>query len=131
MGIDYDPMLAKLIVHAEHASGGGRGAALALSQVRIAGVGNNVMFLRRLAASKTFASGLLDIGFIERERELRCGAQRAPDARAARSRRRCGSLGVERPRRWPRPGTAAMAGGSMASCAGSWGSNWVGLWWWR
>jgi 3-methylcrotonyl-CoA carboxylase alpha subunit len=43
-------------------------------------VGNNVMFLRRLAASNTFASGLLDIGFIERERELVAGSQLAPGA---------------------------------------------------
>ena len=80
VGIDYDPMLAKLIVHADTRAQAVAELRSALSQVRIAGVGNNVMFLRRLAASKTFASGLLDIGFIERERELVVGRQRAPDA---------------------------------------------------
>jgi 3-methylcrotonyl-CoA carboxylase alpha subunit len=74
VGIDYDPMLAKLIVHA-----GTRPEALAalrsaLAQVRIAGVGNNVMFLRRLAASATFARGGIDVGFIEREHELVSGS---------------------------------------------------------
>jgi 3-methylcrotonyl-CoA carboxylase alpha subunit len=80
VGIDYDPMLAKLIVHAgtrQEALAALRGA---LSQVRIAGVGNNVMFLRRLAGNQVFASGLLDIGFIERERELVTGNPRPADA---------------------------------------------------
>jgi 3-methylcrotonyl-CoA carboxylase alpha subunit len=80
VGIDYDPMLAKLIVHA-----GTRGEAVAalraaLSQVRISGVGNNVMFLRRLAASEAFANGELDIGFIEREHELTGGRLLSADA---------------------------------------------------
>ena len=40
------------------------------------------MFLRRLVASTEFRRRLLDIGFIERERELVCGtSQPAPDAR--------------------------------------------------
>jgi 3-methylcrotonyl-CoA carboxylase alpha subunit len=82
VGIDYDPMLAKLIVHAGTREEAVAALRSALSQVRIAGVGNNVMFLRRLAASKTFANGLLDIGFIERERELVSGTQLAPDAPA-------------------------------------------------
>jgi len=80
VGIDYDPMLAKLIVHADTRAEAVAGLRAALAQVRIAGVGNNVMFLRRLAATDTFASGLLDIGFIERERELVAGSQHPPDA---------------------------------------------------
>jgi len=79
VGIDYDPMLAKLIVH-----GGTRLEAVAalqraLSQVRIAGVGNNVMFLRRLAASAEFVGGNVDIGFIERSPSLIHGSQIPPD----------------------------------------------------
>jgi 3-methylcrotonyl-CoA carboxylase alpha subunit len=81
VGIDYDPMLAKLIVHADTRAQAVAGLRAALSQVRIAGVGNNVMFLRRLAGSATFANGLLDIGFIEREHELVSGSLRPPDAR--------------------------------------------------
>jgi 3-methylcrotonyl-CoA carboxylase alpha subunit len=73
VGIDYDPMLAKLIVHADTRAQAVAALQAALAQVRIAGVGNNVMFLRRLAGSKTFDSGLLDIGFIEREHELVSG----------------------------------------------------------
>ena len=80
VGIDYDPMLAKLIVHAGTRQQAVAALRAALSQVRIAGVGNNVMFLRRLAGSETFARGRLDIGFIERERSLVAGAPKPPDA---------------------------------------------------
>ncbi len=67
VGIDYDPMLAKLIVHA-----GTRAAAVAalqsaLGEVRIVGVGNNLGLLRRLAASPELRDGRIDTGFIERE----------------------------------------------------------------
>jgi 3-methylcrotonyl-CoA carboxylase alpha subunit len=80
VGIDYDPMLAKLIVHASTRPEAVAALRSALSQVRIAGVGNNVMFLRRLAGSAAFAGGRLDIGFIERERALVSGAALPPDA---------------------------------------------------
>jgi 3-methylcrotonyl-CoA carboxylase alpha subunit len=73
-------MLAKLIVHAGTRPEAVAALRGALSQVRIAGLGNNVMFLRRLAGSQAFASGLLDIGFIERERELVTGSPRPADA---------------------------------------------------
>jgi 3-methylcrotonyl-CoA carboxylase alpha subunit len=80
VGIDYDPMLAKLIVQ-----GGTRAEAVAalraaLAQVRIEGVGNNVMFLRRLAASSEFARGEIDIGFIERSHEIVSGRSLALNA---------------------------------------------------
>ena len=96
VGIDYDPMLAKLIVHA-----GTRREALAalraaLAQVRIAGVGNNVMFLRRLAASDAFAAGRLDVGYIERERTLAAGASKRPDEQVLAA-AALWSIGQERP----------------------------------
>ena len=64
----FDPMIAKLIVH-----GADRGQALgrlqqALSGVEIAGVRNNVAFLRRVVASQAFQRGELDTGLIERNR---------------------------------------------------------------
>jgi len=82
VGIDYDPMLAKLIVR-----GGTRAEAVAalraaLAQVRIEGVGNNVMFLRRLAASSEFARGEIDIGFIERSQQIIAGRSLALNAQA-------------------------------------------------
>ena len=81
VGIDYDPMLAKLIVHADTRAEALAALRHALAQVRIAGVGNNVMFLRRLAASAALASGQLDVGTIERESALAAGMHEPPDAR--------------------------------------------------
>jgi 3-methylcrotonyl-CoA carboxylase alpha subunit len=73
VGIDYDPMLAKLIVHAGTRAEAVAALRAALAQVRIEGVGNNVMFLRRLAASAAFTRGEIDIGFIERRHEIVAG----------------------------------------------------------
>jgi 3-methylcrotonyl-CoA carboxylase alpha subunit len=81
VGIDYDPLLAKLIVHA-----GARPAALAalrvaLAQVHIAGVNNNILWLRRLAAATAFRDAAIDTGFIEREGETLSPQRAPPDAR--------------------------------------------------
>jgi 3-methylcrotonyl-CoA carboxylase alpha subunit len=81
VGIDYDPMLAKLIVQAGTRADAVAALRRALAQVRIAGVGNNVMFLRRLAASAELAAGRLDVGSIERDAALMLGTPLAPDAR--------------------------------------------------
>ena len=66
----FDPMIAKLIVR-----GADREQALgrlqqALSGLEIAGVKNNVAFLRRLVASKAFRGGELETGLIERNRAV-------------------------------------------------------------
>ena len=63
----YDPMIAKLIVH-----GTTRAEALArmdaaLAQTHIAGVANNVQFLRQVITSPAFVSAALDTALIERE----------------------------------------------------------------
>ena len=65
----YDPMIAKLIVHA-----GDRDSALArmrdaLARYRIVGVANNVEFLARLIATRSFANADLDTALIEREHD--------------------------------------------------------------
>ncbi len=64
----YDSMIAKLIVH-----GADRAQALArldaaLAQMHIVGLQTNVAFLRRVAASGSFAHADLDTALIERER---------------------------------------------------------------
>jgi 3-methylcrotonyl-CoA carboxylase alpha subunit len=80
----YDPMIAKLIVHAAD-----RPAALArlrqaLAEVEIAGPPNNVAFLARIAASRGFSSAKLDTGLIERNRgELLAEPKITDDALAA------------------------------------------------
>ena len=104
VGIDYDPMLAKLIVHAGTRPEAVAALRSALSQVRIAGVGNNVMFLRRLAGSEAFTAGRLDIGFIEREGELVSGTLLPADALMLAA-AALWTLAQERP--LPDPGAAA------------------------
>ena len=70
IAIDYDPMIAKLVVWDSD-----RGAALrrlgdALRRTRIAGAVTNLDFLRRVAAHPAFAAGAaeIDTGFIARHR---------------------------------------------------------------
>ncbi|MGH2342974.1 biotin carboxylase N-terminal domain-containing protein [Segnochrobactraceae bacterium EtOH-i3] len=74
----YDPMIAKLIVH-----GATREEALqrldrALSETHIVGVATNVAFLRRTAASRSFAAADLDTALIERERANLFGGRGLP-----------------------------------------------------
>ena len=65
----YDPMIAKLIVHAEDRDAALRRLAAALSEYRIVGVRNNVEFLGRVASNAAFVAGDFDTHFIEREAE--------------------------------------------------------------
>ncbi len=67
VGIDYDPLLAKLIVHAGTREQAVAALQAALAQVRITGVGHNLHFLRRLAASVALREGRIDTAYIERE----------------------------------------------------------------
>jgi len=69
VSVHYDPMIAKLITH-----GGDRAEALrrmsrALGQVRIAGLANNVPYLKRIIEHPAFIVGGVDTRFIETYRE--------------------------------------------------------------
>jgi 3-methylcrotonyl-CoA carboxylase alpha subunit len=81
VGIDYDPLLAKLIVHAPTRPAALEALRAALAQARIAGVQNNLLWLRRLAASTAFRDAAIDTGFIERERAWLTVDAAASDAR--------------------------------------------------
>ena len=63
----YDPMIAKLIVHDSDRPAALRRMRDALAQYRIVGVANNVDFLGRLVATRSFAAADLDTALIERE----------------------------------------------------------------
>lgn len=76
----YDPMIAKLIVHAQN-----RAAALgalreALAGTQVAGATVNTAFLAALAADPHFAAGDVDTGLIAREQEV-LAAVPEPDGR--------------------------------------------------
>jgi 3-methylcrotonyl-CoA carboxylase alpha subunit len=62
----YDPMLAKLIVHAPDRAAAARALADACAQVEVWPVRTNAAFLARAAAHPAFVAGEVDTGFIER-----------------------------------------------------------------
>ncbi len=69
IGINYDPMIAKLVVH-----GRDRDTALArlehaLGQYQILGLSTNIGFLSTLVATKHFAHADFDTGFIDQHRQ--------------------------------------------------------------
>jgi 3-methylcrotonyl-CoA carboxylase alpha subunit len=68
IGIFYDPMIAKLIVHGSDRSTALQRLAHALHGYRILGLQTNVGFLARLAAIPELDAGEVDTGFIERHR---------------------------------------------------------------
>ncbi len=65
----YDPMIAKLIVHAESREEAGRALARAAAQVQVWPVRTNAAFLARAANDPDFLAGAVDTGFIERHAE--------------------------------------------------------------
>jgi 3-methylcrotonyl-CoA carboxylase alpha subunit len=65
----YDPMIAKLIVHAATRAEAIARMRAALAQYQIVGVRTNVEFLARLMGAPSFVAAKLDTALIERERE--------------------------------------------------------------
>ncbi|MES2059203.1 MAG: acetyl/propionyl/methylcrotonyl-CoA carboxylase subunit alpha [Pseudomonadota bacterium] len=76
----YDPMIAKIVTHANSRSG----ACAALSDycagTRIRGVRTNAEFLSRAASHAGFVVGEVDTGFIERNLEALTSVESATDA---------------------------------------------------
>jgi 3-methylcrotonyl-CoA carboxylase alpha subunit len=64
--IDYDPMLAKLIVWDEDRTAAVSRLRRALAETRVAGCATNVAFLRAIAGQQAFNEAALDTGFLER-----------------------------------------------------------------
>jgi 3-methylcrotonyl-CoA carboxylase alpha subunit len=62
----YDPMLAKLVVHAASRAAAARALAEACAAVQAWPVHTNAAFLARAAADREFIDGKVDTGFIER-----------------------------------------------------------------
>ena len=65
----YDPMIAKLIVHAATRAEAIARMRVALAQYQIVGVRTNVEFLGRLMSAPAFVDARLDTALIDRERE--------------------------------------------------------------
>jgi len=74
----YDSMIAKLIVWGENRAQALARLDAALRDTHIVGLNTNVAFLRRVAASPSFATADLDTALIERERAVLFGAPGLP-----------------------------------------------------
>jgi acetyl-CoA/propionyl-CoA carboxylase biotin carboxyl carrier protein len=66
VGNDYDPMLAKVIVHADDRASALAGLDRALSRTAVLGVGTNIEFLRFVLSDSDVAAGKLDTELLER-----------------------------------------------------------------
>ncbi len=82
---DYDPMIAKLIVHGPDRASALRKMASALRRAEIVGVATNLALLRAIIAHNDFAAGDFDTGFIARHPDLIAAHAPPPDAAIAAS----------------------------------------------
>jgi 3-methylcrotonyl-CoA carboxylase alpha subunit len=73
ISIHYDPLLAKLIVHAENRDQALQWLRRALDATEVVGLTCNRDFLRRVCDNPEFAAGKIDTGFIDRHREQLLG----------------------------------------------------------
>ena len=80
---DYDPMIAKIIVHATDRRAALAKLSAALAQSEIVGVHTNLPLLRAIATHPGFADEKFDTGFIGRHPELLSGTAGLPDMAVA------------------------------------------------
>jgi acetyl-CoA carboxylase biotin carboxylase subunit len=69
VSVHYDPLLAKLVVHAETRGFAIARALTALERFPVLGVATNVPFLKRVLSHPAFQDGSIDTSFLERELE--------------------------------------------------------------
>ena len=67
VSVFYDPMLAKLIVHAETRDAARRRALSALRSYGISGIRTNIPLLQQILAHPQFVDAAIDTGFLDRE----------------------------------------------------------------
>jgi acetyl/propionyl-CoA carboxylase alpha subunit len=125
VGLHYDPMLAKLSVHAATREQAIERMQRALSEVTITGVVTNLSFLRRVLESEAFRSGRYDTGTVEREPEAfapRLDARRAADVALIAATM---AHVLRRRRGFPGRGAADGPGGSRGAGRAGGRSDWV------
>jgi len=79
VGVHYDPMIAKLIVHGEDRAQAVQRLGRALGEASLGPIASNLGFLRALAAHPQWSRGALDTGFLAREQQALAPATLAAD----------------------------------------------------
>ena len=64
IGVFYDPMIAKLVVHGADRTEALRALRVALEEYQVVGVSTNIAFLRALASHPAFIAAEVETGFI-------------------------------------------------------------------
>ena len=64
IGVFYDPMIAKLVVHGADRTEALRALRVALEEYQVVGVTTNIPFLRALASHPAFIAAEVETGFI-------------------------------------------------------------------
>ncbi|HET7275061.1 MAG TPA: hypothetical protein VFI91_07755, partial [Longimicrobiaceae bacterium] len=121
VGLSYDPMLAKLIVHAPTREEAIERMERALRELRVAGVDTSVPFHLRVMAEPDFRAGNLDINYLEKHEATLLGAD--PDEELLLAAAVAGALLEEEARN--RTGFQRVASGSSAR------SGWRGAIGWK
>jgi len=67
VSVHYDPMLAKLIVHASNREEARRRAINALREYAVLGIRTNIPFLLQILEHPQFVGAAIDTGFLDRE----------------------------------------------------------------
>ncbi|HVK25011.1 MAG TPA: acetyl/propionyl/methylcrotonyl-CoA carboxylase subunit alpha [Actinokineospora sp.] len=80
VGSDYDPMLAKVIVHGDDRAQALARLSDALADTAVLGLGTNIEFLRALLADEDVRAGRLDTQLVERKLDELTAAAPVPDA---------------------------------------------------
>ena len=73
--IDYDPLLAKLIAYGQDRQQAISRLARALPEYFVAGIKTNLGLFRRIVADKSFQSGEIDTGYLERLLKIETGGE--------------------------------------------------------
>ena len=104
---NYDPMIAKLIVHGADRADALRRMSAALADYEVVGVQTNLGLLRAVVGHPAFASGVFDTGFIARHPEMLAApaAELEPAVWAAAS-----LFVLARGKAWPTPPTRTRPG---------------------
>jgi acetyl-CoA carboxylase, biotin carboxylase subunit len=119
VGLFYDPMLAKLIVHAKTREEAIDRMKRALLELRVVGVETSVPFHLRVMDEPDFRAGRLDIRYLEKhEARFSARAGRGDPARGRARRRAAGGGGADAPRGRPRTARRRPAGAAGLAVAG-------------